>query len=89
MAGRDCRHHPPFGRIRAIWIGTEASGSMRSKKRVMPMRRRGKRLRGLDESVRPSFVVRMDRVRRQRERVFAAMLISALLTGAAIGWTLF
>ncbi len=51
----------------------------------MPMRRRGKRLGGLDEFVRPGFVGRMDRVRRQRELVFAAMLISALLTGAAIG----
>ena len=49
---------------------------------------RGKRLKGLDEFVKPEFVGRMDRVRRHRERVFVAMLISALLTGAAIGWNL-
>lgn len=59
---------------------------MRNRKRVIPMRRRGKRLHGLDEFVRPSFVGRMERVRRQRELVLAAMLISALLTGVAIGW---
>lgn len=61
---------------------------MRRRMRVIQMRRRGRRLRGLDEFVRPSFVGRMDRVRRQRELVFTAMLISALLTGAAIGWAL-
>lgn len=61
---------------------------MRRRTRVVPMRRSGKHLCGLDEFVRPSFVGRMERVRRHRERVFAAMLISALLTGAAIGWTL-
>lgn len=61
---------------------------MRSRKRVIFLRRRGKRLRGLDEFVRPKFVGRMERMRRQRELVFAAMLISALLTGAAIGWAL-
>jgi hypothetical protein len=30
----------------------------------------------------------MDRVRRHRERVFAAMLISAVLIGLSIGWQL-
>lgn len=47
-----------------------------------------KRLRGLDEFVKPSFVGRMDRVRRRQQLVWYAMLIAAVSTGAAIGLTL-
>lgn len=47
-----------------------------------------KRLRGLEEFVKPAFVGRMDRVRRRRRLTFIAMLISAALTGAAIGWSI-
>jgi hypothetical protein len=47
-----------------------------------------KRLKGLEEFVKPEFVGRMNRIRRQRRLTFIAMLISAVLTGAAIGWNL-
>ena len=48
----------------------------------------GKHLKGLNEFARPSFVGRMDRVRRQRQLTWYAVLIAAVLSGAAIGWTL-
>jgi hypothetical protein len=47
-----------------------------------------RRLKGLDEFETPEFVGRMDRVRRRRQIAWYAMLASAVLIGAAIGWML-
>lgn len=48
----------------------------------------GKRLKGLDEFEKPQFVGRMARVERRRKLAYVAMLVSAILTGAVIGWAM-
>ena len=50
--------------------------------------RRRKRLKGLGGLVRPSLVGRIERMKQQRKLTFIAILASAVLTGAAIGWML-
>lgn len=50
--------------------------------------RRRKRLKGLSEYVKPSFVGRMERMKQQRKQAFVVLLVSVVLTGAAIGWAL-
>ncbi len=50
---------------------------------------RGKRLRGLDEFEPPEFVGRMQRVQRQRQLAWSAMLGGAIFVGAALGLLLF
>ena len=47
-----------------------------------------KRLRGLDEFVRPDFVGRMARVVRRRKMQWYAALIFVIALGAWIGWFL-
>jgi hypothetical protein len=49
----------------------------------------GKRLKGLDEFVRPAFVGRMERVARRRKLAWYAMLVCAVSLGSVLGLVLF
>lgn len=49
-----------------------------------------KRLKGLAQAVRPSFVQRLEQMKQQRKLRFRAAVAGAILLGfAAIGWTIF
>jgi hypothetical protein len=49
---------------------------------------RDKRLRGLDEFVKPAFAGRMGRVARRKKLEWWAMVATAFAVGGAIGWWL-
>lgn len=47
-----------------------------------------KRLRGLDEFVKPAFVGRMDRVQRRRRTLWYALLAGVIGIGGIAGWVI-
>ena len=58
-------------------------------RKVVRVRPRGKRLKGLDEYEPPAFVGRMARVERRRKWAWYAMLAGAVVVGGGIGLMLF
>lgn len=75
---------PPF-----FLFGAEVRGDGGWMRKVVRVRPRGKRLKGLDEYEAPAFVRRMARIERRRKLAWYAMLAGAVAVGVGTGLVLF